>query len=179
MGRHTPQEAARAQLWRKEMYLSCAIIYQADPHIYRRLKEELENDFTKGSDTYLQDMVKAYKLMNEYKSWAPKNHMPESTGVAFSQTVLFDKNKHEWKQKATCHHCGKKWHICPDCHEIDQYLDQDDTVKPKHAKKSSRSDNKSIIRKKAMQFVATEDSGTDSEDVCATQYGFSFCHISS
>ena len=28
-----------------------------------------------------------------------------------------------------------------------------------------------------MQFVATEDSGTESEDVCATQYGFSLCHV--
>ena len=50
----------------KEMYLACAFIYQADPRRYGRLKEELENEFTKGSDTYIQDMVKAYQLLNEY-----------------------------------------------------------------------------------------------------------------
>ena len=60
----------------KEMYLACAFIYQADPRRYGRLKEELENDFTKGSDTCPQGMVKAYQLLNEYKNWVPRNHMP-------------------------------------------------------------------------------------------------------
>ena len=57
----------------KSMYLACAFIYQADPLRYGRLKEELKNDFTKGSDTYPQDMVKAYQLLNEYKNWTPKH----------------------------------------------------------------------------------------------------------
>ena len=87
-------------------------------------------------------MVKAYQLLNKYKNSVPKNHMPESTGVAFSQTVSVDKKKDDWKQKATWYHCGKKGHIRPDCPESDQDLDQDDTVNPKHAKKSSRSDKK-------------------------------------
>ena len=116
------------------MYLACAFISQADPRRYGRLKEELENDFTKGSDTYPQDMVKAYQLLNKYKNWVPKNHMPESTGVAFSQTVSVDKKKDDWKQKATCHHCGKKGHIRPDCPKIDKDLEQDDTINPKHDK---------------------------------------------
>ena len=77
----------------KEMYLTCAFISQAYPRRYGRLKEELENDFTKVSDTYPQDMVKAYQLLNEYKNWTPKHQMPESTGVAFSQTVSVDKKK--------------------------------------------------------------------------------------
>ena len=142
------------------MYLACVSIYQADPRRYGRLKEELENDFTKGSDTYPQDTVKAYQLLNEYKNWTPKHHIPESTGMAFSQTVSVDKKKDDWKQKETCQHCGKEGHIRPDCPKIDQDSDKDDTVKPKHDKKSSRSDKKSILRKKAVQFVATEDSGT-------------------
>ena len=100
------------------MYLACAFISQANPRRYGWLKEELENDFTKGSDTYPQDMVKAYKSLNQYKNWTPKHQIPESTGVAFSQTVSVDKKKDYWKQKATCHHCGKKGHIRPDCPEI-------------------------------------------------------------
>ena len=100
------------------MYLACAFISQADPLRYRRLKEELENDFTKGSDTYPQDMVRAYQLLNEYNNWTPKHHMPESTGVAFSQTVSVDNKKDDWKQKATCYHCGKKGHIRHDYTEI-------------------------------------------------------------
>ena len=145
----------------KKMYLSCAFISQADPRRYRQLKEELGNYFTKGSSTYFQDMVKTYQLLNEYKNWTPKHQMKESTGVAFLHTVSVDKKKDEWKQKKTCHHCGKKRHIRPDCPKIEQDLDKDDTVKPKHDKKSSRSEKKSIIRKKTVQFVATEDSGTE------------------
>ena len=103
--------------------------------------------------------------------------MPESTGLAFSKTVSVNKKKDDWKQKATCHHCGKKVHIRPDCPQIEQDLDKEDTVKPKHDKKSSISVKKSILRKKAVKFVATEDSGTESEEICATQYGFAFCHV--
>ena len=95
-------------------------------------------------------MVKAYQLMNEYKNWVPKNHMPESTGMAFSKTVSVDKKKYNCKHKSTCHHCGKKGHIRTDCPEIDQDSDQDNTVKPKHANKSSGSDKKLILRKKAV-----------------------------
>ena len=53
----------------QEMYLACAFISQADPKRYGRLKEELENNYTKGTDSYPQDMVKAYQLLNEYKHW--------------------------------------------------------------------------------------------------------------
>ena len=49
----------------QEMYLACAFILQADPKRYGRLKEELENDYTKGTDSYPQDMVKAYQLLNK------------------------------------------------------------------------------------------------------------------
>ena len=110
------------------MYLDCAFISQADTRRYGRLKEELENDFTKGSDTYPQDMVKAYQLLNKYKNWTPKHQIQESTGVAFSQNVSVDKKKDDWKQKATFHHCGKKGHICPDCPEIKQDSEKDEPV---------------------------------------------------
>ena len=36
----------------KEMYLTCVFILQADPKRYGRLKEELENNYTKGTDSY-------------------------------------------------------------------------------------------------------------------------------
>ena len=97
------------------MYLACAFISQADPRRYGRLKEELEKDFTKGSDNYPQDMVKAYQLLNKYKNWVPKKHMPEYICVAFSQTVSVNKKKDDWKHKANFHHCRKKGHIRPNC----------------------------------------------------------------
>ena len=89
--------------------------------------------------------------------------MPESTGVALSQTLSVNKKKDDWNQKVTCHHCGKKGHIRPDCPEIEQDSEKDEPVKPKHNKKSSKSKKKSISSKKAVQFVSTEDSGAESE----------------
>ena len=97
--------------------------------------------------------------------------------MAFSHTVSVNKKKYGWKQKANLHHCGKKGQICPYCPEIEQDLEKYKPVKPKHNKKPSISDKKSISRKKAVQFVSTEDSGTKSEEICATQYGFAFCHV--
>ena len=47
----------------KEMYLACAFISQSYPRRHGRLKEELENDFTEVSDTYPQDIVKAYQFL--------------------------------------------------------------------------------------------------------------------
>ena len=100
----------------QEMYLACAFISQADPKQYGRLKEELENDYTKGTDSYPQDMVKAYQLLNEYKNWTPRTYTPEASGIAFSQKTTETKSrKEEWKKKATCHMCGKKGHIRPEC----------------------------------------------------------------
>ena len=103
--------------------------------------------------------------------------MLEPTDVAFSQTISVDKKKDDWKQKATFHHCGKKGHICPDCLEIEQDPEKYEPVKPKHDKKPSISDKKSISRKKDVQFVSTEDSGMELEEICAAQYGFAFCHV--
>ena len=88
----------------QEMYLSCAFISQADPNRYGRLKEELENDYTKGTESYPQDMVKAYQLLNEYKHWTPRTYTPEASGIAFSQKTTKTKARkesdmpHVWKE---------------------------------------------------------------------------------
>ena len=54
------------------IYLSCAFIFASDPKRYGRLVEELENDYTNGNNNYPTNMVKAYQLINEYKSWTPR-----------------------------------------------------------------------------------------------------------
>ena len=48
----------------REIYLSCASIVASDPKRYGRLVEELENDYTKGNNTYPTNMEKAYQLIN-------------------------------------------------------------------------------------------------------------------
>ena len=103
----------------REIYLSCAFVINSDLKRYGHLIEELENDYTKGNDNYPRNMVNAYQLLNEYNQWNPRVTLPESSGFAFSQQ---GNNKSaqrttEWKKKATCHNCGQKGHIRPECPE--------------------------------------------------------------
>ena len=111
----------------REIYLSCVFVLASDPKRYGRLAEELENDYTKGNNNYPTNMVKAYQLINEYKSWTPITLLPEVSGVVFSQQGKSKAAQRtaEWKNKAVCHNCGKKEHIKPDCTE--PIIDNDDT----------------------------------------------------
>ena len=43
----------------REIYLACAFVINSDVRRYRRLIEELENEYTKGNDNYPHNMVKA------------------------------------------------------------------------------------------------------------------------
>ena len=80
-------------------------------------------------------MVKAYQLLNEYKHWTPRAYVSKAFGIAFSQKTTKTKaQKEEWKKKATCHMCGKKGHIRPECPlkdddqvEVDESPDQKTT----------------------------------------------------
>ena len=67
----------------REIYLACAFVINSDLRRYRRLIEELENDYTKGNDNYPRNMVKAYQFLTEYKQWNPRATLPESSVVAF------------------------------------------------------------------------------------------------
>ena len=51
-----------------DIYLSCTFIGASDPKRYDRLVEDLENDYTNGNNNYPTNMVKYYRLINEYKS---------------------------------------------------------------------------------------------------------------
>ena len=69
----------------REIYLACAFVINSDLRRYERLIEELENDYTKENDNYPRNMVKSYQFLNEYKQWNPRDTVPESSGVEFSQ----------------------------------------------------------------------------------------------
>ena len=104
----------------QDIYLSCAFVINYNLKRYGRLIEELENNYTKGNDNYPRNMVKAYQFLNEHKQWNPRVTLTESSGVAFSQQGNNNKSAQrtsEWKKKATCHNCGQKEHIRPECPE--------------------------------------------------------------
>ena len=75
------------------------------PKLYGRLVEELEHNHTKGNNNYPTNMLKAYQLINEYKSWTPRTSLPEVSGVAFSHKGTSKQRKELWsgkiKQSAT------------------------------------------------------------------------------
>ena len=79
-----PQQAI-VQENAKYMYLACAFLCQSERKIYRKLLEELENNYTKGHSNYPTDLVTAYRMIIEYKNWQPRSSMPESDGVTFAQ----------------------------------------------------------------------------------------------
>ena len=121
-------------------------------------------------------MVKAYQLINEYKSWTPKTSLPEVSGVTKQGNSKAAQGTAGWKNKAVCHNYGKKGHIKPDCTEL--IIDNDYTndkynkiVENKSGKK------KKLSKKKYVQFSNINES-TDkeygNESVCTAQYSFSF-----
>jgi len=61
----------------KEICLATAFICQSDGRRYGRLKEELENDKTKGNDNYPANMVSVYQLLNKYTHYMPRAYVPE------------------------------------------------------------------------------------------------------
>ena len=126
----------------REIYLSCAFVIASNTKRYGRLVEELENDYTKGNNNYPKNMVKSYQLINEYKSWTPRTSLPEVSWVAFSQqrNPKAAQITPEWKKKAVCHNCEKKWHIKPDCTE--PIIDNDDTNEKDNKIVENKSGNK-------------------------------------
>ena len=114
----------------REIYLACTFVINSDLRQYGRLLEDLENDYTKGNDNYPRNMVKAYQLLNEYNQSNPRATLPDSSGVAFSQQGNNNKSVQqttEWKKKETCHSCGQKGHIRPECPE--PMTENDDDMK--------------------------------------------------
>ena len=100
-------------------------------------------------------MVKAYQLLNEYKQWNPRATLPESSGVAFSQQGNNNKSAQrtsEWKKKYTCHNCGKKGHIRPEC--LEPMTENYDDKKEDDTKPDKKSSNKKLtLKNKSVQFT--------------------------
>jgi hypothetical protein len=177
-------DQAIVQTAASELYLSTMFIFQSDRRRYGKLSEELENSFTKGNDDYPTNLVSAYHLINEYKNWTPRTMTPDVQGVAFAQksskkTKTEDK---EWQKEATCHECGEKGHIRPNCPKLKDTDDDDDDDAKEPTKKPP---SKSILRKKSSdkkKAVAFNNNATDDEedlDSASQFFNFGFCTTTS
>ena len=74
-------------------------------------------------------MVKAYQLLNEYKSWRPATTAAQPEGVMFAQKGKSEGtiNK-DWAADTTCYYkkCGEKGHIKPNCPLLNKKGDKKD-----------------------------------------------------
>ena len=163
--------------------LCCATMFlaQADKRRYGKLQEDLENAFTRGNSDYPQNMVQAFKLINEFKHWQPRSTVADVTTTAFAQKGSRNNNQNnngsdDWHKNATCHQCGKKGHIRPNCPDLNRD-DEDDS----NSRTKKNGKLKSILHSKGSKaqhpnkqvtFTQQEDSSDDEDSVA-----FDFCNV--
>jgi len=160
-----------------ELQMATMFIAQADKRHYGKLQEELENDFTCGNDGYPQTLVKAYHMINKYKNWAPRSFIAaDASGLAFAQKSKTpgkqkEKNDTNWHKTATCHKCGKKGHISPNCTETqedDPDAEKDDSSTEKVSNKNQKQKGNQHA---TLACVTSEEMLSDSDDS-----NFGFCN---
>ena len=74
--------AAKARC--RNRFLGYTLIYKSDNERYSKLKEELQNDYMKGSDNYPETLVEAFHMLTNYKQ-PIKPRITRTTGVSFAQ----------------------------------------------------------------------------------------------
>ena len=89
------------------MYPKIEFIYSSEKRWYGKTIKYLENVHTKGNIDYIQDIVKSYQLLNEFKNFNPRhNQVPKSDEVSFEQDQTkickTNKKKYEGKYEKQC-----------------------------------------------------------------------------
>jgi hypothetical protein len=94
------------------------MISACDNSRYKRLSEELENDYTKGRTHYPKTATEAYNLIVNYRQSKPAGRIySDSEGVAF---VNVDANRQPRDrqfrdiEKVKCYNCNNKGHYSDD-----------------------------------------------------------------
>ena len=144
-------------------------------------KNDLENDWTKGTMSYPLTRVKSFQMLNDFKMYGKENVPPPVTGIAFSQASSEYKNKYQkskstgWEKSHKGTHCimckkgGVTWKNCTDCSK--KKGEEETSVSKK------KSSNEKGVKKKTLTFpeishTQTEEMRSDDEDDDHTQNGF-------
>ncbi len=82
-----PQQLKDAEAVCCKEYLSCMALCGADQSRFKKLKDDLSNDMSKGVDNFPKTLVEAMRLMTDYKvpARAPRIQGGGSKGVALSR----------------------------------------------------------------------------------------------
>ena len=122
----TNERKAEAMQRCKDKFLAYAFIFKADQEKYGKLKDDLQNDYTKGANNYPKTLVEAFQMLNNYKQ-SYKKPVSKNTGVSFAQKGKGGKNNNKKGNNnqnnnnkfmnVECYNCHKKGHIATNCPE--------------------------------------------------------------
>lgn len=112
------EEEAAAESETLARSTAIAFLLGCDRARYRKLIEDLVNNFLQGRNNYPMTVVAAYNVVT---NWKQENRFgwraPIADGVAFAN--VDDTKKAPTKQRnVTCHECEIKGHYATDCPEL-------------------------------------------------------------
>jgi hypothetical protein len=86
----TQDQTREAQVTAQEFYLAATFILGSDQNRYRKLLEDLENNYTQGKDNFLKTVTAAYSRLANWKQ-NPRNVMrainSENDGLSFANVT--------------------------------------------------------------------------------------------
>ena len=153
------QNIEAAQARSKEKFLTYSLIAKADQKRFGALKTELENDFNKGNNNYPTTTNKALRMLVNYKGDRPNNrnnNNSDGNNVSFAQNSRGGNNggnnrgnnnnnsnrfDNSWHKDATCHNCGKKGHIKPNCPDAVETVNNNNGEESDNSPNSNTSPN--------------------------------------
>jgi hypothetical protein len=124
-----PDEQEAIRVSARERFLSYALIEMSNSK-HDKIKDDLSDDYTKGSDNYPQTRLQALMLMDHYSK--TPTAVTTSEGMAFVQSGNMKKKgdkdavkskaakdpkdyDREWWKDKECYRCGKKGHPATAC----------------------------------------------------------------
>jgi hypothetical protein len=114
----TLKELEESNATEKECYLTIAMLSTYDKSCYKKLSEDLENDYTKGSNHYPKTITEAYNLIvndRQLKLIGPVFN--DSEGITFTNVESTRPARPRAPDIAIvkCYNCNKKGHYSSDC----------------------------------------------------------------
>ncbi|KAL7470808.1 hypothetical protein ACHAXS_011072 [Conticribra weissflogii] len=112
----TSEQRDKALEISKNRYLALLFLSNADGNRYKKLRDDLANQYLMGADNYPKTLEQAVKLLNNYRSGVPR-FKPRAgrndENVAFVQEGGEKKKKS--KEHIECYHCHEMGHYSNEC----------------------------------------------------------------
>jgi hypothetical protein len=111
----TTEQKVEASQIARDKYLAVAYIAASDKTHYGKLLEDLENDFTKGTNNYPVNVASAYNLVVNYKNYlkAGGRLINDTEVVSFANV----RRRQVDRSKVKCYNCNVLGHYANECTE--------------------------------------------------------------